>query len=161
LAEHRGGDGRPVHSMRRVLGRLTVGTVKERERQVYAKDAGRLHEVLFEFQVAIAGTANARVAWQSAGCGFPAPMVEAPLQRDSGLEVPQFFFGYHLHNATAPVVVVAHVSGWAYDDSDYIVGASCQIGAYTPAENNDVEFAGFAHLTFQGYAGAELGNEEA
>lgn len=152
--------GRPVHSAGRVLHRITVSHVKQREAILARQAASELREEMFEYQVGIAGTANAQVAWQPYRASFPAPMVAAPMQRDSDLDVPQFFFGYHLYNSEGPVVVVAFVSAWDQDESDYTTGASLQIGAFTPGMNADTAFAGYAHLTFQGYSGPVLEDDD-
>lgn len=153
-------DGRPVHSLTRVLGKLTVGHTKQREvRRAQTREA-QLAEEWFEFQVGMAGHANAIIAWQPATVVFPAPMVQAPLQRDSDLEFPQFAFGYHLYTSSAPIAMVGYVQEWHQDASDYTVGALVKIGAHTPGENNNVEYAGIAHLTFQGFSGPTLeGND--
>lgn len=153
-------DGRPIHSVQRVLGRLTIGTVKDREAQVARTADSKLREELFEFQLAFAGNANDHIGWQPARCVFPAPMVSAPLQRDVDLDAPQFWSGYQLYSSSAPVVMVAYVQDWDTDDSDYFTGASCQIGAYVPGGVEDVEFAGIVHLTFQGYSGPILEDDD-
>lgn len=160
MAEHRPAQGRPIHSARRVLQRVTVSHVKLREQMLARAAANELREEMFQYQIGIAGKANAIVAWQPVSVDFPSPMVSAPMQRDSDLEVPQFFFGYHLYNSEAPVVVVAHVSSWSQDDSDYTTGAQVQIGSYTPASNDNVEFAGYVHLTFQGFSGPTLDDDD-
>lgn len=160
MADDRHQQGRPVHAASRVLGRLTVGVVKEREAHIARTAGSKLREELFEFQVALAGTANEAVAWQPANCVFPAPMVPAPLQRDSDLTVPQFWFGYQLYQSSAPVVIVGYVSEWTLDDADYTVAAQCQLGAYTPGQSLDADFAGYAHLTFQGYSGPALEEDD-
>lgn len=153
-------DGRPIHALRRALGKVTVTHVKQREALLARHAASKLAEELFQYQLGFAGKANARPAWQPLEVQFPAPMIPAPMQRDSDLEVPQFTFGYHLYAAAAPVVVMGHVSQWMLDDADYTVGAQLQIGAYTPADNNNIDFAGYVHLTFQGFSGPMLSDDD-
>lgn len=152
--------GRPVHSDQRALARQSVGTIKAREAAQLRVESNRLREHLFEFQVAMAGTANGQAGWTPMTVRFPAPMIPAPSERDSDLDVPQFMFGYHLTVTTAPVVVIAYVTQWHLDESDYTVGASLNLGAYTPGLNDDVDFAGYVHLTFQGYSSPQLTDDD-
>jgi hypothetical protein len=151
--------GRPIHADHRALVRQSVGTIKAREAQVARLEAARLREHFFEFQVAITGTANARAGWSPISITFPAPMIPAPNERDSDFEVPQFIFGYHLTTAT-PVVIVAYVIQWVLDESDYTVGARVNIGSFTPDLETNVDFSGFAHLTFQGYSSPALVDDD-
>lgn len=139
---------------------MLIGATKEREAAGRRVEGSKLHEELFEFQVGIAGIANSTVDWQPADVVFPAPMIPAPMQRDSDLEVPQFFYGAHLYVSSAPVVVTAHVSEWTQDDADYTTGAKLQVGAWTPGLDEEVEFSGYVHLTFQGYSGPAIEDDD-
>lgn len=134
----------------RALQGLTIGVVRDAARLDANRRSLGMRETTQQFQIPVSGQAGTAVAWSSTTVSFDAPFSVAPGQRDSDLELPQMTYGAHLE--LGPVMLSAHVSGWQFDDDQSVTAATIEIGTHAPGATAPVDFTGFVHATFEGWA---------
>lgn len=129
----------------------TVGVFKGRQRRERQQAELGLNEIDVQYHIAINGTASLVPAFATIDLDFEFEFHSAPGNRPSDLLLPHFNFGADIYQG-GPLMVSCHVSAWDENpDNGGITGADVSIGVQS-ATSTPEEFAGFAHLTFQGYA---------
>lgn len=127
--------------------RMSGPIALERRRAMLGYDA--LQEIEHQFQVPIEGMSGSVAAYTTAELAFDVDFFDAPEQRDSPFSVPHFTFGAVVDGAD--VMVSASVKSWRIDGRGAIVGATVTIGVSSPGTTTQTAYAGYVHLTFQGY----------
>lgn len=136
------------HALQRAIGRMTLGAVQSVERRRQLNEEMAYAEVQEQFQLAVSGsTSTSPIFATTAEILFDYAYFYAPGQRESDLLVPQFWFGSVIDE---PVMLTASVVSWTADaDNDATIGAVVRVGAV--GADAGVDYAGWLHLTFQGY----------
>lgn len=143
------GEGRiALHSLQRSLTALTIGAVREDKAREDQRASVAMAETEEQFQIDVSGTAGPQMQWQEAALDFTQSFYALEGERDNPAREPQVWFGAVLDSVT-PVIFSVCVMQWNQSDDDSFIGARVVVGAYAP--DDDVDFRGRVHVTFQGY----------
>lgn len=150
-------------ALERSLRGLSLGVIRDVEREKAKFSDVRLQEGRQEFQVPIQGTAYQGVVWGQVALKFDFVFHNATGQRDSPYTRPQFTYGVVIEKADkdAPAVpiIVSCLCEYDVDERESTRGAVIHVGVHSPTATPR-DFEGFLHVTFSGY-GAQLEDESA
>jgi hypothetical protein len=156
-----------VHAINRSIRTRTIDTTRalEARRAMLGYDA--LGEIEQQFQLPMEGTAGDVMGWFEIRLKFDVEFYNAPDSRMSPYTLPHFTYGYVITTPT-PVLVAACVREWTLDDIDTVSGAKVAIGTCNPGLSQTpdtapvvaVPFAGYMHLTFQGFGAPAENNSD-
>jgi hypothetical protein len=138
----------------RSIGALVVGepqATEERETALRPISGGDMAQ---NIRAPIEGTAFRRPQWTRFGVSWPNPflMAMSPQQTDGDLRTPHFTPGVEIVSG-ANVIIQVLLREWVTDARGFYTGASLAVGAWLPEAPKRVNFSGFLHLSFSGYAG--------
>lgn len=129
----------------------TIGVFKGRQRRERQQAELGLNEIDVQYHVAINGTASTVPGFTTVDFDFEFEFHSAPGNRPSDLLLPHFTFGSYIYSG-GPLMVSCCVTSWDENPNNGgISGADIGIGVMGSSAEPE-EFAGYAHLTFQGYA---------
>lgn len=141
----------PKGSVVRYQQGVHVGAFKAMKAREKLNSELGLNEIDLQYHVEIGGTATQTPAFATTEIDFEWEFHSAPGNRPSDLLLPHVTCGSYIFQG-GPLMVTASVLSWDENpDNGGITGADVAIGVMNASTELE-SFAGFVHLTFQGYA---------
>jgi hypothetical protein len=139
---------------------MTIGVQQSRDQREKQLSYTAGTEMEQQIRVPITGKAENGWGYFDKGVGFKFPFVWLPVQRGAPFKTPQFSYGIeHTSGTTQLVIIHASVLKWNINRSSRVEGAKIRFAASAPMlpEEHSTNFSAIAHLTFQGWAAPQEG----
>lgn len=119
-------------------------------------------QMLQHVQCPVQGRVGNRPVWQELAVTWPHPFLMAVSngKSDTQLKVPQIATGVQLLT-NEHIIIDVQIRDWAYDDSNFIVGATARVSAWSPLAGKKHDFSAIIHLSFFGYGSPKEEDTEA